>query len=133
MDILVYIFFMAAIFILTSICILAARKNVLNNGVWINAEVVKSVHLAMSARRGGGHYYFTVFKYSVDGHAYETTYQVGSRKPKYEDGEIVEIVYSNKNHKKIAIADDKTPTIVSIVLLSVGCVLLALGIFFSII
>ena len=76
------------------------RRNIMKNGEYADAIVVKTIKSPM----GRGRFtYIPVLKYSVDGHTYEVKYHVGNAYPKYMDGETVKIVYHKEKVERIAI------------------------------
>ena len=73
-------------------------------------------------------YYYPVLKYTVNGQDYEITHNFGREKPKYKDGDVVDIVYNQLDPKKIVMANSKNEMILSIIFGAIGLLLVLLGI-----
>ena len=81
---------------------LIQNRSILKNGQSANAVVVKTIKRPL----GKGHSYYPVLKYTVDGCEYEVEYNVGNISPKYNDGEIVKIVYHKKKVDWVVIVSE---------------------------
>lgn len=94
-------------------------KMFIQNGKYVDAEVILIPHIIQRfSHRSIGHGYFTIFRYIIDGQAYQIKHSTGDRKPKYEDGEIVKLVCSRKNPEKIV--NPKEKNIAAIIFIAVG-------------
>ena len=114
-----------------AICLFISKRVIIKNGVYTDAIVVETVRKRMDHLdgSGSGFTYFPVFKYDVDGSSHTVQDNMGSAKPKYEDGETVKILYNKKDVTKIIIAGDYTFLIFAIVFSLIGLFMLGLGFF----
>ena len=74
--------------------------------------------------RRGGYSYFPLLEYVVDGVIYVETPPAGNISPKYKDGEIVKIIYSIKDPRKMDIEGSNSIAIASFFLILGGVGLL---------
>jgi len=96
----------------------------IQNGKEVDARVVMvNRHVQSYNYRSSGHGYFTIFRYLVGGQAYQIKEPMGTRKPKWKDGEIVKLVYSRKKPEKIVHPENKDAFLMSTIFISIGVVL----------
>ena len=116
------------IFIGVSVHVLRQNKNIMKTGKRTTAVVIRTEQ----GRVGGGRNaktYIPIVEYTIDGVRYEKAHPVGNISPKYKDGTTFEIMYDKGHPNKIVFVDDKTQTVVAIILIANG--LLFLGIALS--
>ena len=135
--------FLGVIFLIIPLVLIMRRRSVINNGVRTNAVVVKSVAVTMvhgrlvvseAGKNSPRALQHPIFRYTTaEGREYEVRYKVGYQKPKYKDGETVEIIYHIDDPERITIANEKVYLILACVFGFIGFNLILLGgIFFVI-
>ena len=79
-------------------------------------------------RAGGksGWTYVPILEYTVDGHTYEKEHH-GNARPKYKDGEILEVMYRKDNPEKVMVVGDKLQYVGAAVFILAGAVMLGIG------
>jgi len=109
---------MGITFILLPLIDCLIRWNIISNGVKTNASVLRTE----KSSGGDSVSYYPVFLYTVDGKPFEVKYSTGNIRPKFQDGEIVQIIYHRQKPRKIWLPLDKIRIYFNVIFIVIGMV-----------
>jgi len=119
----IFILIAGGVFIIgCAIRVLLLKKYLLNNGERTTATVLRTER----RRMGKGWTYIPILEYTVDGHMYVTEHH-GNTRPKYEDGETLEIIYHKDNPNKAMFTGDNVQYVGSIIFMIIGLAIIGVG------
>jgi len=95
---------------------LQSKISVVKNGEYVDAVVVETIwEQVRIPKMGKADTFIPILRYEVNGQVHTVQYHIGNADPKYEDGEIVKIMYNRENVEKIVIVGDNTVYIFSVI------------------
>ena len=108
--------------VVVGISTLLFKMTLIRSGGRTTATVVRTERRKM--RNGWTH--IPILRYMVNGREYIAEYH-GSINPKYEDGEILEVMYHKNNPNKMIVEGDKLQYVGSILFMLIGLVMFGIG------
>lgn len=125
---MIVLYFTGLVFIAIPLLDCLYCRNIIINAISIEAIVLRTEKVSSDE---GGYTYRPVFRYNIGEKQFDTQYSTGNTKPKYSDGERVQIYCHKKNPKKIILPNDKTRKIIRTSFFIIGIVLFCVAVLFS--
>jgi len=130
------IFMIALGVVLIVVCaaIMLRKKRMIRNGAHAKAVVVRTEQRRPPGRRrrpanASPFLFHPVFRFNTPDGEREIEYGVGHNKPKFDDGEAVDIVYNPTKPQELYIPSDKTPMIATLIISIFSIALISFGVF----
>jgi len=113
-----------SVFAVVALRVLVSKRNIIKYGEYADAVVIETICKRM--RRANT--YIPVLEYEVDGCRRIVQYH-GHAKPKYEDGEIVKIIYNRESVENVVIVGDSNVYIFSTIFGIAGLAMICGGLY----
>ena len=119
----IYLLIIAGMLIIgMAVSVLLLKRDLIQNGGRTTATVLRTERRRM--QRGWTH--IPILEYTIDGHRYEKEHH-GNARPKYKDGETLELMYRKNNPHKAMVVGDKLQYIGSVLFMLAGLVMIGIG------
>jgi len=109
-----------------AIHVLLLKRSLIRDGGRTTATVLRTERQRMRTGSKSGWTYVPILEYTVDGHTYEKEHH-GNIRPKYKDGETLEVMYRKDNPEKVMVVGDKLQYVGSAVFILAGVTMLGIG------
>jgi len=103
---------------------LIVKRSLFKDGVRVHATILK---VERKRLRNDVWTHIPTLGYTVDGHTYEIEHH-GSAKPKYKEGDTMEVVYSQSDPERVRIVGDNFQYIGTAIFIFIGALLSGFGI-----
>jgi hypothetical protein len=113
-------------FVVMPLLDLSFRRKIIKNRLEVDAIVLRTSKKVDSE---GATSYFPVFEYYVEGKRYETRYSTGNMRPKFLDGDKVQIYCYINNPEKVVLPNDTTRKVINTVFIVLGLAIILAKIF----
>ena len=130
----VFMIVLGVALIVVCAAVMLRKKRMIRNGAHAKAVVVRTEQRRRRGRQRAPNnpspfLYHPVFRFSTPDGEREIEYGVGHNEPRFDDSEVVDIVYNPAKPQELYIPGDKTPMIATLIISIFGIALISLGVF----